>query len=119
MCAPCPYFSSTLKKILVKYRPQTQFCPDYSGKPLGFSSVFTAFGVLFFGAAIAIILFGLEHITNIFGLEVFIFNTYGIRAEFDENIIGKDERIIMLENEVSFLKKQASKVNTVVKSWDN
>ena len=109
----------SLKQILEKYDPPPQSCPDFSGKPLGVGVVFTAFGVLFFGAAIAIILFGLEHITNILGLEVFIFNTYGITDEFDENIIGKDERIIMLENEVSFLKKQASKVNTVVKSWDN
>ena len=70
-----------LKKILVKYRPQTQFCPDYSGKPLGFSSVFTAFGVLFFGVGISSIIFGIEKISKTLGLQCCIFNNYGVLEE--------------------------------------
>ena len=35
----------SLKQIQVKYEPPSQICPDYSGKSLGFSSVFAAFGV--------------------------------------------------------------------------
>ena len=71
----------TLKKILVKYRPPTQFCPDYSGKPLGFSSVFTAFGILFFGVGITSIIFAIEKISKILRLECCIFSNYGVLEE--------------------------------------
>ena len=49
----------SLEQILVKYEPPPQTCPDYSGKSLGVSSVFAAFGVLCFGVGIAAILFGM------------------------------------------------------------
>ena len=37
----------SLEQIQVKYEPPPQICPDYSGKALGVSSVFSGFGVLF------------------------------------------------------------------------
>ena len=39
----------SLKQILNKYETGTQFCPDESGKPLGFESCFTAFMALIAG----------------------------------------------------------------------
>ena len=44
----------SLKQILDKYESPPQVCPDYSGKPLGFGSVFTAFGVWSFGFGLGI-----------------------------------------------------------------
>ena len=57
----------SLKQIQTKYDPQPQFCPDFSGKPLGVGAVFTAFGVLFFGICIALIIFCLEKILHVLG----------------------------------------------------
>ena len=57
----------SLKQIQTKYDPQPQFCPDFSGKPLGVGAVFTAFGVLFFGICAALILFCLEKILHVLG----------------------------------------------------
>ena len=68
----------SLEQIKVKYEPPPQICPDYSGKSLGFSSVFAAFVVLFFGVGIAVILFGLEKLTQAFGMKWSIFNSYGV-----------------------------------------
>ena len=76
----------SLKQIQVKYEPPPQICPDYSGKSLGFSSVFAAFGVLFFGVGIAVILFGLEKLTQAFGMKWSIFNSYGVVDRPDEFI---------------------------------
>ena len=39
----------SLQQILKKYEIGTQFCPDDSGKPLGFESCFTAFLALIAG----------------------------------------------------------------------
>ena len=74
----------SLKQIQVKYEPPPQICPDYSGKSLGFSSVFAAFGVLFFGVGISLILFGLEKLTQAFGMKWSIFNSYGVVDHPDE-----------------------------------
>ena len=68
----------SLRQIQAKYEPQPQVCPDYSGKPLGVGSVFTAFGVLFLGAAFALLIFCFERIAQALGVELFIFNTYGV-----------------------------------------
>ena len=57
----------SLKQIQAKYDPQPQFCPDFSGKPLGVGAVFTAFGVLFFGLCVALILFCIEKIGHVLG----------------------------------------------------
>ena len=93
----------SLKQIQVKYEPQPQVCPDYSGKSLGVGSVFAAFGVLFFGVGISAILFGLEKLTQAFGMKWLIFNSYGIvdhPDEFYENdklLASKSNDIVLLE----------------------
>ncbi len=46
-----------IKRITEKYTTFSQECPNYSGKPLGFNSCVTAFGLLCFGLAIAWILY--------------------------------------------------------------
>ena len=57
----------SLDKILEEYKSQPQICPDDSGKPLGFGSVFTAFGIWCFGFGIGILIFGLEYVSAITG----------------------------------------------------
>jgi hypothetical protein len=105
----------SLKQIQVKYEPPPQICPDYSGKSLGVGSVFTAFGVLVSGVGIALILFGLEKLTQAFGMKWSIFNSYGVvdhpeeffendtTALFTENVSLKN-RVFMLEKLVKSLK---------------
>ena len=103
----------SLKQIQVKYEPPPQICPDYSGKSLGVSSVFAAFGVLFFGVGIAVILFGLEKLTQSFGKKWSIFNSYGVvdhPNEFYENdaialLESKNNEIVLLKHEILMLKK--------------
>ena len=102
----------SLKQIQVKYEPPPQVCPDYSGKSLGVSSVFSAFGVLFSGVGIALILFGLEKLTQSFGMKWSIFNSYGVvdhPDEFYENdkmalLESKNNEIVLLKQEISTLK---------------
>ena len=105
----------SLKQIQVKYEPPPQVCPDYSGNSLGFLSVFSAFGLLFSGVGIALILFGLEKLTQTLGMKWSIFNCYGVvdhpdeffendtTALFTENVSLK-KRILMLEKLVKSLK---------------
>ena len=103
----------SLKQIQVKYEPPPQICPDYSGKSLGFNSVFSAFGVLFSGVGIALILFGLEKLTQSFGMKWSIFNSYGIvdhPDEFYENdemalLESKNNEIVLLKEEILMLKE--------------
>ena len=57
----------SLKQILDKYESPPQVCPDYSGKPLGFGSVFTAFGVWSFGFGLGILIFAMENFSKILG----------------------------------------------------
>ena len=103
----------SLKQIQVKYEPPPQICPDYSGKSLGVSSVFSAFGVLFSGVGIALILFGLEKLTQSFGMKWSIFNSYGVvdhPDEFYENdkmalLESKNNEIVLLKQEILTLKK--------------
>ena len=103
----------SLKQIKVKYEPPPQICPDYSGKSLGVNSVFSAFGVLFSGVGIALILFGLEKLTQSFGMKWSIFNSYGVvdrPAEFYENdkmalLESKNYEIVLLKQEILMLKK--------------
>ena len=103
----------SLKQIKVKYEPPPQICPDYSGKPLGVNSAFSAFGVLFSGVGIALILFGLEKLTLSFGMKWSIFNSYGVvdhPHEFYENdemkqLESKNNEIVLLKQEILMLKK--------------
>ena len=89
---------------------------SYSGKPLGFGAVFTAFGVLLFGIGIALILFGIEKLSKILGFECFIFDSYGVieepseyfRNDWSKLLLTKDEEISYLKNQISVLKKHLS-----------
>ena len=102
-----------VEQILRKYEPPPQICPNYSGKSLGFSSVFAAFGVLFSGVGIALILFGLEKLTQSFGMRWSIFNSYGVvdhPDEFYENdklalIESRNNEIFLLKQEIIMLKR--------------
>ena len=103
----------SLKQIQVKYEPPPQICPDYSGKALGVSSAFSAFGLLFSGVGISLILFGLEKLTQSFGMKWSIFNSYGIvdhPDEFYENdemalLESKNNEIVLLKEEILMLKE--------------
>jgi len=44
----------TTDKIAKNFEPEPQNCPDYSGKPLGFSNCFTAFGIFLAGFAFSL-----------------------------------------------------------------
>ena len=104
----------SLKQIKVKYEPPSQICPDYNGKSLGFSSVFAAFGVLFFGVGNAVILFCLEKFTKAFGIRRSIFKSYGVvdhdPDEFDENetmalLASKNNEIVLLKKQMLIMQK--------------
>ena len=98
----------SLKQIQAKYDPPPQICPDYSGKSLGVGSVFAAFGELCFGFGMALILFGIEKITQAFGMKWFIFNIYGVvdhQNEFVENdsialLLSKSDEIVLLKKQL-------------------
>ena len=103
----------SMKQIQVKYEPPPQTCPDYSGKSLGVSSVFSAFGVLFSGIGITMILFGLEKLTQAFGMKWSIFNSYGV-VDYPDKFYENDTMALLAEN-VS-LKKQILMLTKLVKS---
>ncbi len=67
----------TLKQIQKKFESQPQVCPDYSGKPLGFDSCFTAFCVLLFGMAVGFLFWICECLSGLCGLKVPCFDSYG------------------------------------------
>ena len=107
----------SLKQIQVKYEPPPQVCPDYSGKSLGFGSVFAAFGVLCFGVGIAAILFGIEKLTQAFRIKWSIFNSYGVVHHPDE--FYESDVVALLaskSNEIILLKKQKLMLEKLVKS---
>ena len=56
----------TMNKILTKYEPKPQNCPDYSGKPLGISTCISAFVILAFGMGSCVLLFFLEMLARTF-----------------------------------------------------
>ena len=104
----------SLKQIQVKYEPPPQICSDYSGKALGVSSVFSGFGVLFSGIGIALILFGLEKLTQSFGIKWSIFNSYGVVDDHPDEVYengkmalleSKNNEIVLLKQEILMLKK--------------
>ena len=57
----------SLMKILEKYESPPQVCPDYSGKPLGFGSVFTAFCVWCIGFGLGVVIFAIESLSKTLG----------------------------------------------------
>ena len=102
----------SLNQILTKYESPPQVCPDYSGKPLGFGAVFTAFGLLILGAAFALIVFIVEVFSELSGIEIPFLFSYGVgdAPPFNEtNILRilmiKDEEITGLKQEILGLKK--------------
>ena len=97
----------SLKQIQVKYEPPPQICPDYSGKSLGVGSVFAAFGVLFFGAGISVILFCVEKLTQILGINWSIFNSYG-KVDHPDEFYENDEMALLesKNNEIVLLKEE-------------
>ena len=94
----------SLEQIKVKYTPQPQVCPDYSGKSLGIGSVFTAFAIFFFGVVFAIILFCLEIVAQFLRLDLKIFNSYGVldgcNGHAENNSIGEKEEIKNLKDQI-------------------
>ncbi len=54
--------TGVIKRILETHEIAPQICPDYSGKPLGMNSVFTAFIAPIFGLCSGLFLFMLEKI---------------------------------------------------------
>ena len=100
----------SLNQIKVKYEPPPQVSPDYSGNSLGFLSVFSAFGLLFSGVGIALILFGLERLTQAFGMKWSIFNSYGV-LDHPNEFYGNDTtallaEIDLLKNQILMLKRR-------------
>ena len=106
----------SLKQIQVKYEPPPQVCPDYSGKSLGVGSVFAAFGVLFLGVGIAVILFFIEKITQVFGIKWSIFNSYGVVDDPDELYVNDTMALLASKNEIVLLKNQILVLQKLVKS---
>ena len=106
----------SLKQIQVKYEPPPQVCPDYSGKSLGVGSVFAAFGVLFLGVGIAVILFFIEKITQVFGMKWSIFNSYGVVDDPDELYVNDTMALLASKNEIVLLKNQILVLQKLVKS---
>ncbi len=101
----------SMKQTLDKYESPPQVCPDLNGKPLTFSAVFTAFGVLLMGVAVAIILFCTENIAVLLGLDLPFLYMYGVgdAPPFNESTIMrilmlKDDEINELRREVKSLK---------------
>ena len=105
----------SMKQILEKYQPPEQVCPDYSGKPLGFGAVFTAFVILCLGAGIALILFSLEIIAETYGKQWNFLHWYSTNEEitFDESRLKK--MLIIKENENRALREE----NHILKSRAN
>ena len=99
----------------------------YSGKPLGFSSVFTAFGVLFCGIGFALIIVSLEKLSKILGLECLSFDNYGVKEEpnesFGQNLMklpmDKDKEISILIAQVSCLRNKLSFLKSHRKSAES
>jgi hypothetical protein len=52
-----------LQQILKQFATPRQICPDYSGKPLGFESCFTAFLVFLTGLGLSLC-FGIVEMIN-------------------------------------------------------
>ena len=103
----------SLKQIQVKYESPPKICPNTSGDALGFNSVLSLFWILFSGVGIAFILFGLEKLTQAFGMKWSIFNSYGVVDHPDE--FYENDATALLEENVS-LKKQILMLKKLVKS---
>ena len=92
----------TLKKILNKYQAAPQVCPDSSGLPLGFESVFTAFLLLVGGIILGSILFCIECYSRISGTYVPFLEIYDKSKKIDAN---NEEKISEKNDSTSEKKK--------------
>ena len=78
----------SLDQILEKYAPATQFCPDLTGKALGFNSCISAFLVLVGGAAIGLILLAIELCSRKTGLNCKWLEWYDKESDVFEDTIS-------------------------------
>ena len=113
----------SMKQILTKYEVQGQVCPDLSGKPLDFGAVYTAFIILLFGFAMAIILFCIEKISDILNLNIPILNMYGVGDQpfyepddFVNILASKDAQIEAMTEKIVTLESKL-KSNIVRQTW--
>ena len=103
----------SLKQIQVKYESQPKICPNKSGDALGFISVISLFWIIIPGVGITCIVFGLEKITQAYGMKWYIFNSYGIVDHPDE-FYENDAAALLTEN--ASLKKQILMLKKLEKS---
>ena len=78
-----------LGNIVSSYRGQPQECTDFSGSPLPWQIVFTAFGVLLFGAFLSMSFFITEHVLGKSKVGKLLMNSYNYRIvppDFNENL---------------------------------
>ena len=113
--------TGTLENIVSSYRGQPQECPDFrsrknknkceqifrysscyifSGSPLPWEIVFTAFGVLMFGAFLSVCLFITEHVLGKSKVGKLLMNGYNYRVvppEFHENVWDSRNDVVTVE----------------------
>ena len=89
------------QKILLKYEPRAQQCPDLNGLPIGFNNCFTAFLALLGGMSLGLILFIIEHFSVIlFKSHIGILETYDKQNFRENDCCGNCQRIIMEKEEI-------------------
>ena len=89
------------QKILLKYEPRAQQCPDLNGLPIGFNNCFTAFLALLGGMSLGLILFIIEHFSMIlFKSHIGILETYDKQNFRENNCCGNCQKIIMEKEEI-------------------
>ena len=81
-----------LKQILNKYETGTQVCPDESGKPLGFESVFTAFLALLSGFLMGLVLFVVENIPRIMNCSIPFLDAYDKGNFTNQDVEGYEDQ---------------------------
>jgi hypothetical protein len=94
-----------LMEIHKKYDSPDQFCPDYSGKSLGFNSCVTAFVILIVGLCFALFLFSIETCAHYFGFHIPCSNSYG-RKHFNTILDKQKLDIWCLKAKVKGLESQ-------------
>ena len=107
----------TLKQILNQFESRPQVCPDYSGKPLGFDSCFTAFLALMTGMGLGLLLWILEWILDPFKARFNKRSHPPTPKKIEESfklptmnmLIRKDLQIKKLKNEVTRLQSRLKK----------
>ena len=70
--------------IILDYEEVPRSCPNYSGKPLGFPSVFTAFLILLGGVALTIVALSCEVILKMAGKDIDMIHEYNRREDAPE-----------------------------------